>query len=188
MTGGPSPASDPGLLARLHWVAPIVAGRCAIALVDLETAGPARFALVRASPDTPFEIGSISKALSGMLLADGLPDGCWSLDTRVGRILPAIGGSELGSVSLLAGHAHLRPSENAAGWKAAVDAMPYALFGRNPYRGSPATVVGLAARQPLRARGHRRYSNPRGLCSGSSWPRPGRPTTRRSCRRSSCSP
>ncbi len=163
----PSNLSDPALLARLHEVAGTITGRAALAVVDRESEPQVRLALVRASADTAFEIGSISKALTGMLLAEDLRSGGIALETPLGEISPAIDESELASVTLLelATHTSGLP-KMPHGWGAAIDALPYAIFGRNPYRGSPDSVIAIAARQPLRSRGRRNYSNIGGAVLG----------------------
>ncbi len=163
-----SPAeSDPALLARLHDVAGVVAGRLALAVVDLNSEPRVRFALVRSSPDTRFEIGSITKGLTGMLLADIVQEGRFFLDSPVRMLAPTIEGTELASVTLseLATHCSGLPRMPAGG-TGTLRALPYALLGRNPYRGSPTCVIELAARQPLQGRGQRRYSNLGGAVVG----------------------
>ena len=170
-----SSPNDLGLLGRLHGCAGTIRGRLAVAVVDRDVEPPVRRALVRASAVTPFEIGSITKALTGMLLADAVGHGRVTTTTTVGEIVPAVGGSELASVSLLELATHTSGLPRMPhGWSAAVDALPYAVLGRNPYRGSPDRVIELAARQPLHGRGRRRYSNIGGAVLGealaASWP------------------
>ena len=44
--------------------------------------------LIDAEPETRFEVGSITKGLTGMLLADAIDRGEVSLDTTIGDLLP----------------------------------------------------------------------------------------------------
>jgi CubicO group peptidase (beta-lactamase class C family) len=75
--------------------------RLAAAVIDLAAEPPSRFAFVGHSPALPFEIGSITKALTGMLLADCVEADLVSLDSEVGQIATVEARSELASVSLL---------------------------------------------------------------------------------------
>ena len=167
MPDGLPAQSDPSLLAKLHDVAGIVAGRLAAAVVDLRAEPRTRLAVVRSSADTVFEIGSITKALTGMLLADTVQEGRLPLDTCVGAIAPETEGSDLASVTLLelATHTSGLPRMPAGG-AGALRMVPYALAGRNPYGGSPMSVIDVAARQQLHGRGQRRYSNLGGALLG----------------------
>jgi len=167
MPDGLPAQSDPSLLAKLHDIAGIVAGRLAAAVVDLRAEPRTRLAMVRSSADTVFELGSITKALTGMLLADTVQQGRLSLDTCVGAITPETEGSDLASVILLelATHTSGLPRMPASG-AGALRMVPYALAGRNPYGGSPMSVIDVAARQQLHGRGQRRYSNLGGAVLG----------------------
>jgi CubicO group peptidase (beta-lactamase class C family) len=163
----PSSGGDPDLLGRLHQLVGVVSGRLAVAVVESQSPSPVRLALVRASPDTPFEIGSITKGLTGMLLADAVGCDHLRLDTPVADIVPETEGSDLASVTLLelATHTSGLPRLPKRGTDVP-RALAFAFLGRNPYRGGPASVIDLAARQPLRGRGGRRYSNLGGALLG----------------------
>ena len=158
---------DLQLLARLHDVAGHVAGRFAVAVVNLESEPHVKLALIRASADTVFEIGSITKALTGMLLAEIVQEGRLSLDATVEEIAPTTEGSELASVTLLelATHTSGLP-RMPVGLAGGFSALPFALVGGNPYRSAPLSVIEVAARQPLHGRGQRRYSNLGGALVG----------------------
>jgi len=166
--GGLSSRSDPDLLARLRDLAPGGSRSIAAAVIDMDPEPRTRLALVDASASRRFEIGSITKALTGMLLADAVGRGELSLDTRVGRIVPTCAGTELGSVSLkeLATHTSGLPRlPHDIG--TLLPALPFVVAGLNPYRGvTPATLFDLAARQRLRGRGRRQYSNLGGAVLG----------------------
>lgn len=128
--------SDPPFLASLRHVAPVISGRMALALVELQPEPRKRIALIRASVDTRFEIESITKALTGMLLADGLHRERLSLDTPVGKVVPTTNGSELATVTL--GELATRTSglPRIPGG-VSCGALPNALAGRNPLPSLP---------------------------------------------------
>lgn len=90
------PAADPVTSAIEARVEPLVrdhwAGAVAIAIVD---ASGARFVSlgeaqpgVAAGPDTPFEIGSVSKTFTALALASMVQDHTLTLDTEVSALLP----------------------------------------------------------------------------------------------------
>ncbi len=167
MTDSIPAQGDLQLLAKLHDVAGHVAGRFAVAVVNVEPEPHVRLALIRSSADTVFEIGSITKALTGMLLDEIVQEGRLSLDASVGDIAPATEGTELASVTLreLATHTSGLP-RMPVGLAGGVSALPFALVGGNPYRSAPLSVIDVAARQPLDGRGQRRYSNLGGALVG----------------------
>ena len=72
----------------------------AVALVDLAASPNARFAFIDSDLETRLEIGSITKALTGMLLADAIDRGGVSLDTTIAALLPNGPGEEFESISL----------------------------------------------------------------------------------------
>jgi CubicO group peptidase (beta-lactamase class C family) len=126
--------SDPELLARVGEFATGRKSRLAAALIDLAAQPSSRFAFVGHSPDLPFEIGSITKALTGMLLADCVEADLVSLDSEVGQIATVEARSELASVSLLelATHTSGLP-RMPRGIETRLRALPYAGMGLNPY-------------------------------------------------------
>jgi CubicO group peptidase (beta-lactamase class C family) len=75
--------------------------RLAVALVDLgDQAKPVRYAGFAADQDARFETGSVSKGLTGLLLADAVRRGEVRLDQQVGDVLPDVRGTDVGSVTL----------------------------------------------------------------------------------------
>ncbi len=76
------------------------ARRTAAALVDLAASPDTRFAFIDAEPGTRFEVGSITKGLTGMLLADAIDRREVSLDTTIADLLPGSEGTAFGSISL----------------------------------------------------------------------------------------
>jgi CubicO group peptidase (beta-lactamase class C family) len=135
--------------------------RLAVALVDLDGAAPVRSAFIRADPRTRFEVGSVTKALTGMLLADAIERGELSMDTTVGEVFPTVVGSEVATVTVreLCTHTSGLP-RLPTDVRMAARVWLFGLFGLDPYRGTSAgRVVAVAARQHLRRRGSVVYSN-----------------------------
>lgn len=158
----PAADGDVELAARLDALAGRGIRRIAAAVVDLNGGGHSiRSAGIRANRTTRFEIGSITKVLTGMLLADAVERGEVTLKTTVADLDPATAGYDLGSVTLrqLATHTSGLPGlPNSPGTVARV--LAFGLLGSNPYRGSgPARVFHLAARARLQNPGEYRYSN-----------------------------
>ena len=72
----------------------------AVAKVDLDAEQPVRFAALGAAVTTRMEIGSITKALTGLIVADSIERGELSLDAPVETYLPQLRGSSAGTVSI----------------------------------------------------------------------------------------
>lgn len=79
------------LQAELRTLAGPTARSVALGLVDLNRRPPARTAVLNADGDTRFEIGSVTKAMTGMLLAEAIGRGEVGLDSPIGIVLPTIG-------------------------------------------------------------------------------------------------
>ena len=133
----------------------------AVAVVDMDAQPPARFAFIGADAATRFEIGSITKGLTGMLLADSVERGELSLDSDVGAVVSDLAGTRFGSVTAKELCTHTAglpriprsPAALARAWWSVV-------LGRDPYRGTTTPqLLRLAARQRLGHRGRHRYSN-----------------------------
>ncbi|MHB8295674.1 MAG: serine hydrolase domain-containing protein [Acidimicrobiales bacterium] len=160
----PAATGDAELAVELDGLAGRRTRRLAVAVVDLDAAAPLRSAFIRADPRTRFEVGSVTKALTGMLLADAIDRGELSMDTTVGEVFPALAGSEVATVSVgeLCTHTSGLPRlpRGTRGVRMAARAVIFGLSGLDPYRGtSPGRVVALAGGQHLRRRGHAAYSN-----------------------------
>ena len=91
------------------WVSSTACGRWAhsrdsktwaIAEVDLDAAQPVRLATLGTSTTTRMEIGSITKALTGLVVADSIKRGELRLDAPVGTYLPQLRGSPSGTVTM----------------------------------------------------------------------------------------
>lgn len=111
-------------------------------------------------PDTSYELGSIGKAMTGMLLAD-LAKGGLSPDTQVRDLLPGLSG-ETGSVTLaeLASHRSGLPRLRTTPAGLARGALS-SYTGADPYAGAgPQEVLAdAAAVSPAGRRGEVAYSN-----------------------------
>lgn len=133
----------------------------AAALVDLAASPKTKFAFIDASPEKRFEIGSITKALTGMLLADAVDRGEVSLDTTIGDLVAGGSGTQFRSISLreLCTHTSGLP-RMPRGPSTFFREARFQLLGTDPYRGITASgVLRAAARQRLSGRGQFRYSN-----------------------------
>jgi CubicO group peptidase (beta-lactamase class C family) len=133
----------------------------AACLMDLAASPRTRSAFLDADPKTRFEIGSVTKGLTGMLLADAIERGEVSLNTTIGDVVRADAGTRFGSISLkeLCTHTSGLP-RMPRGPSALVRALRFQLLGIPPYRGTSASdILRVAARQRLSARGEFRYSN-----------------------------
>lgn len=110
------------------------------------------------SPDTPFELGSITKTMTGLLLADGVTRGELRLDDALQTYLPELAGTAVGSATLeqLATHtAGLPPFPPAS-----TPAVLYRVVtNQNPYDASTAAMLDAARTTTVTERGRYRYSN-----------------------------
>ena len=154
-TGDRDLAPELARLAGRRW------RRVAAASVDLHAAVPVRLAFVNADAETRFELGSVTKALTGMLLACSVERAELTMDSTVGESLPSLADSPIATVSVrdLCTHTSGLP-RLARGPHTAVRAYQFALLGLDPYRGASASeVIAVAGRQDLRNQGQPVYSN-----------------------------
>jgi len=159
---------DRELTADLSRLAGKRTKRVAAALVDLGASPNTDFAFIDAEPTTSFEIGSITKGLTGMALADAIERGEISLDTTISTLLPDSEGTGFGSISLkeLCTHTSGLPRLPRS-LLTLFRAERFLLLGSDPYRGTTAAgILKAAARQRLWHRGQRRYSNLGGAVLG----------------------
>ncbi len=159
---------DPELAADLIALAGRRARSVAAAVIDLAAAARTRFAFIDALPETRFEIGSITKALTGMLLADAIDRGEVSLDTTIGTLLPDSTKAAFASISLkeLCTHTSGLP-RLPQGPLTLLRVARFVLLGTDPYGPTTARgVLATAARQRLSGRGAFRYSNLGGAVAG----------------------
>ncbi|MCW2528993.1 MAG: beta-lactamase [Pseudonocardiales bacterium] len=135
--------------------------RLAAAVIDLGDPSRTRTAFIDADQDTRFEIGSITKGLTGMLLAEAIGRGEVTLETAIAALVPETATSPVGSLTMreLCTHTSGLPRLPrtpvtlarlvTSGW-----------FGTDPYRHTtPSGVLAAARRQRLLHRGGYRYSN-----------------------------
>lgn len=150
------PTGDETLRSRVteHYSGP--GHRLAVAVVSGDSV---KFAGYGADEHSSFEIGSISKGLTGLLLADAVRRGEVKLDQQVGSLLP-LEGAEVASATLeeLASHRSGLP-RLATGPTVAARSLLAQLSAGNPY---PYDVDGLldqARAAGTDGRGEATYSN-----------------------------
>jgi CubicO group peptidase (beta-lactamase class C family) len=159
----PSPPSlsttvtgDVVLAARARPLLHGALGRVSIAVVDGATVTYAHFG---ASEHTQYEIGSLTKTFTALLLADAIQRGEVTADTKVGTLLP-LEGAPVADVTLaeLASH---RSGLSAQGMQ--LDAtIPFALRylrHQNPFVQDVDGVLAIARKATLADRGGFVYSN-----------------------------
>ena len=157
----PSAVGDAALCAELGRLCSRRTRRLAASVVDLRDHPSARSAFVRSNAATRFEIGSVTKALTGLLLADAVVRGEVTLETEVGEVIAEAHGTPLGGVTLRQLCTHTSGLPRLALTPTMLSRLlPYGVFGYDPYRGtSTATLLSTAAHRRLRAVGRYRYSN-----------------------------
>ncbi len=144
---------DSALAAR---ALPHLAGaldRVSIATIDGTTVMYAHFG---ANSDTVYEIGSVTKTFTGLLLADAIARGEVAADTKVGGLLP-LGGAPAAEVTLaeLASHRSGMPR----GAPPTIKENLLLVIHRDPYVQDVDGVIAQARAATLRNRGTFRYSN-----------------------------
>ncbi len=132
-------------------------GDCVVAVVrdgDVTSTG------FGADPEQHVEIGSISKALTGLLYEDALERGEVARTTTLGQALPTLVGSAAADVTLdsLATHRSGLP-RLAAGTNPLRRRWDLARHGRNPYGESLPQLLRQAAATPVSATPRALYSN-----------------------------
>jgi CubicO group peptidase (beta-lactamase class C family) len=180
-------AGDPELVEQLVGLRGRLTRMIAAAVVDLDAEPGVRWAHlttnkprtvtspeVKVDADPKFELGSIAKGLTGMLLADAIGRGELTLETTAGEVLAADPELQeqtegpLHTITLreLCTHTSGLPRlPRTAGTTGRV--VRYALLGMDPYRGQSAErVLRDAAAQTLQHRGRYRYSNLGGAVAG----------------------
>jgi CubicO group peptidase (beta-lactamase class C family) len=178
---------DPDLIEQLVGLRARLTRTIAATVVDLAAQPSARWAHLttnkprsvmspeaKVDADPRFELGSVTKALTGMLLADAVGRGELTLDTTAGEILAAT--PELHERTR--GPLHTITLRELCTHTSGLPRLPrtpgttgrlvrYALLGMDPYRGQSAErVIEQAAGQTLQHRGDYRYSNLGGALAG----------------------
>ena len=72
----------------------------AVAEVDLDSEQPVRLAGIGADDTTPMEVGSLTKAMTGLVIADAVRRGEIRMDAQVSTYLPDLKGSPAGTVTM----------------------------------------------------------------------------------------
>lgn len=145
--------------------------RLAVALVDRDAI---RFAGLGTDEHETFEVGSISKALTGLLLADSVERGEVRLDQAVGELLP-LGDAPVGQVTLeeLASHRSGLPRV-ASSLRPQVRGVLARFTGADPYPYTVDQVLDHARSAGIDGRGDARYSNLGGALLGQALARAAR--------------
>lgn len=153
---------DAQLSGRLNAAARRRRDHLAAAIVDLDGDPVVRYAVANDDDASrPYEIGSITKGLTGLLLADAIDRDEIGLATTIAEVLPETAGSAFGDVTIKQLCTHTSGLPRLARSPATVwRGMRYAYLGMDPYRGlSPERILDLAARQRLHEPDCFRYSN-----------------------------
>jgi len=142
--------------------------RFAVAVVEPASARPIRIATVGCSADDVFEIGSVSKAVTGMLLADAEERGELSMSDPIEDVLPELAGRPIGRVAISALGEHRSGLPRLPFSPRVVAAsLGYGILGLNPYAGQDvSSVIGAAGRCRLRSPVTTAYSNLGGALAG----------------------
>jgi CubicO group peptidase (beta-lactamase class C family) len=155
------PTGDRDLASELARLAGRRCRRVAAATIDLDAPVPVRQAFIRADPSSHFEVGSVTKALTGMLLADAIDRAELTMSSTVGELLPSLAASAAATVTVqeLCTHTSGLP-RLATNPRMRIRIAGYACLGLDPYRGVTASqVVAMAAKQTPQHRGRAAYSN-----------------------------
>jgi CubicO group peptidase (beta-lactamase class C family) len=152
---------DPAVLAHLDHQASMgmLAGyhSVAVAEVDLDGARTVRLAGIGADDTTPMEVGSMTKALTGLVMADAVRRGEIRMAAPVATYLPELKGSPAGTVTMqelvshTSGYAEFGGSIlRGAAWKAPL--------GMNFFTDTDTQMTEDARAQQLSSRGEYAYS------------------------------
>jgi CubicO group peptidase (beta-lactamase class C family) len=152
---------DPTVLAHLDQQAAwgTLAGHHAVAVaeVDLDAAQSVRLAGFGADDTTPMEVGSMTKAMTGLVIADATHRGEIRMDAPVATYLPQLNGSPAGTATMheLVTHTSGYAEFGAATLRRAAWAAP---LGRNFLTADSAQMSDETTSQTLSGRGHYAYS------------------------------
>jgi CubicO group peptidase (beta-lactamase class C family) len=156
-----SPNGDRMVLAHLNQQAGrgMLAGHhgVAVAEVDLNAAQPVRLAGIGADDTTAMEVGSMAKAMTGLVIADAVRRGEIRMDAPVATYLPQLNGSPAGTATMhelvthTSGYAEFGAATlRRAAWKAPL--------GRNFLTADSAQMTEETRNQRLDGRGRYAYS------------------------------
>jgi CubicO group peptidase (beta-lactamase class C family) len=152
---------DPAVLAHIDqqarrgWLASNHA--VAVAEIDLEATQPVRVAGIGADDTTPMEVGSMTKAMTGLVIADAVRRGEVRMDAPVATYLPQLDGSPAGTATLqelvthTAGYAEFGTATvRRAAWMAPL--------GKNFFTADSTQMTEETRNQTLTGRGRYAYS------------------------------
>ena len=158
-----TPHGDPGLTAQLQDLTKSGALRgfqdLAVSEVDLSGSKPVRQASIGSlTASSPMEIGSITKALTGLVVEDAVTRGELSLSSPVSTYLPELAGSAAGSVTMreLITHHGGYPQFDGSSMRRAILSGP---FGAQFLTSDRAETLADAKRASLTTRGSYVYSS-----------------------------
>jgi CubicO group peptidase (beta-lactamase class C family) len=156
-----APHGDPAVLARLsqeRGIGMLDGFRdVSVAMVDLDAAQPVRFGGLGADATTPMEVGSLTKAMTGLVIADSVRRGELRMDVPVATYLPGLVGSLAGTVTMneLVTHTAGYAEFGAETLRRAVWDAP---FGRNFLATDMTQMIEEIREGTLPTRGHYAYS------------------------------
>jgi CubicO group peptidase (beta-lactamase class C family) len=130
----------------------------AVAEVDLDSTQPVRLAGLGADDTTPMEVGSMTKAMTGLVIADAVSRGEIRMDAAVATYLPQLAGSPAGAATMheLVTHTSGYAEFGAATLRRAVWAAP---LGRNFLDADTTLMLEEARDQTLGSTGRYAYSS-----------------------------
>lgn len=137
--------------------------RVAAAWIDLDARTPTRTAFLGCDEATAFEIGSLTKPLTGLLVHDAIERGELTLDTPLHELDERLG-APLGERTMrhLVTHTSGLPRLPRS---LVLRSMPASLFALNPYPRSGPDIIAAAAKQKIESETYR-YSNLGGALAG----------------------
>ena len=152
---------DAAVLAHLHqqrgWGNVSGYRDVAVAEVDLNAAQPVRLAGMGADDTTVMEVGSMTKAMTGLVIADAVTRGEIRMDAPVGTYLPQLNGSPAGTATIhelvthTAGYSEFGDATlRRAAWKAPL--------GQNFFTADHAQMTAETRKESLNGRGSFAYS------------------------------
>lgn len=119
-----------------------------------------RSAFIDCDATTRFEIGSVTKGLTGLLLADAVARKEVDLATPIADYLPALAGSPAGRTTLAQLASHTSGLPRLPWWPFVLTGAAWYFFGTDPYRGQRISRLARSARGcSTPDSGRREYSN-----------------------------
>ena len=154
-TGDPAVLAHIDQQARKGWLTSNHA--VAVAEIDLDAAQPVRLAGIGADDTTVMEVGSMTKAMTGLVIADAVARGEVRMDAPVATYLPQLEGSPAGTATLqelvthTAGYAEFGAATvRRAAWMAPL--------GKNFFTADSTQMTAETSNQTLKGRGSYAYS------------------------------